>query len=81
MMELIKGLFKRGSTSRETGLNKELTDVYDVYDVYVERELATVQELAKKGIIMMPVWQTCLVVQYHRHSQTRLLDSSEQLIC
>jgi len=77
-MELIKGLFKRGSTSRETGLNKELTDVYDVY---VERELATVQELAKKGIIMMPVWQTCLVVQYHRHSQTRLLDSSEQLIC
>jgi hypothetical protein len=78
MMELIKGLFKRGSTSRETGLNKELTDVYDVY---VERELATVQELAKKGIIMMPVWQTCLVVQYHRHSQTRLLDSSEQLIC
>ena len=78
MMELIKGLFKRGSTSRETGLNKELTDVYDVY---IERELATVQELAKKGIIMMPVWQTCLVVQYHRHSQTRLLDSSEQLIC
>lgn len=78
MMELIKGLFKRGSTSRETGLNKELTDVYDVY---VERELATVQELAKKGIIMMPIWQTCLVVQYHRHSQTRLLDSSEQLIC
>ena len=78
MMELIKGLFKRGSTSRETGLNKELTDVYDVY---VERELATVQELAKNGIIMMPVWQTCLVVQYHRHSQTRLLDSSEQLIC
>jgi len=78
MMEFIKGLFKRGSTSRETGLNKELTDVYDVY---VERELAMVQELAKKGIIMMPVWQTCLVVQYHRHSQTRLLDSSEHLIC
>jgi hypothetical protein len=78
MMELIKGLFKRGSTSRETGLNKELTDVYDVY---VERELATVQELAKKGIIMMLVCQTCLVVQYHRHSQIRLLDSSEQLIC
>ena len=52
-MEWIKGLFKRGSTSRESGLNKELTNVH------IETELAQVQELNKTGVIMIPVWQTC----------------------